>query len=176
MKAVLKAIRLAGIASIAFLSLLGLVSRTAAAQSTKVEGMIKSRSGPDMILSTKQDPNFIVYLVVFHRGGAWTSATAAGRTLHFRHERCDHFTSVRGSIMVEPHSSRCLGAHHCYIDRPQFLDRLSGPSDRLAGASDHAGGGIHFLTSDLDSQREGSIRVRPQSPISVSQSLGSQVR
>src|ERR1700739_4704684 len=58
----MKAIRLAGVASIAFLSLLGLASGTAAAQSTKVEGFIKSRSGPYMILKTSQDPEFIVLL------------------------------------------------------------------------------------------------------------------
>ena len=58
----MKAIRLAGIAGIAILPLLGLVSVMAVAQTTKVEGFIKSRSGPDMILKTSQDPDFVVLL------------------------------------------------------------------------------------------------------------------
>jgi OmpA-OmpF porin, OOP family len=57
----MKAIRL-GMASIALLSLLGLASRTVVAQTTKVEGHIKSRSGPYIILNTSQDPEFVVLL------------------------------------------------------------------------------------------------------------------
>ena len=49
-------------AGIAPLLLLGLASETALAQSTKVEGFIKSRSGAYMIMKTDQDPNFVVYL------------------------------------------------------------------------------------------------------------------
>ena len=48
---------MAGIA----LLFLGLTSIMAAAQS-KVEGVIKSRSGPDMILKTTNDPNMVVML------------------------------------------------------------------------------------------------------------------
>jgi hypothetical protein len=58
----MKAVRLVGVASIGLLSFRGLVSRTAVAQTTKVEGIIKSRSGPDMILKTSQDPDFVVLL------------------------------------------------------------------------------------------------------------------
>jgi outer membrane protein OmpA-like peptidoglycan-associated protein len=47
---------------IVLLSFLGLTSGTAAAQSTKMQGIIKSRSGPDMILKTSDDPNMIVML------------------------------------------------------------------------------------------------------------------
>ena len=58
----MKVIRSFGVAIIALLSLLGLASGTIAAQSTKVEGVIKSRSGPDMILKTSNDPNMVVML------------------------------------------------------------------------------------------------------------------
>jgi OOP family OmpA-OmpF porin len=56
------AIRLLGMANIVTLLFLGIASGTAAAQSTKVQGIIKSRSGPDIILSTSQDPNMVVML------------------------------------------------------------------------------------------------------------------
>jgi OmpA-OmpF porin, OOP family len=58
----MKAIRLLGVANIVTLLFLGIASGTAAAQSTKVQGIIKSRSGPDIILSTSQDPNMVVML------------------------------------------------------------------------------------------------------------------
>src|SRR6201997_4944156 len=58
----MKTIRSLWIAVIALLSFWGLTFATATAQSTKVEGVIKSRSGPDMILGTSQDPNMIVML------------------------------------------------------------------------------------------------------------------
>ena len=58
----MKAIRLFGMVNILTLLFLGLTSGTAAAQSTKVQGLIKSRSGPDIILSTSQDPNMVVML------------------------------------------------------------------------------------------------------------------
>ena len=58
----MKAIRLLGMVNIVTLLFLGLASGTAAAQSTKVQGLIKSRSGPDIILSTSQDPNMVVML------------------------------------------------------------------------------------------------------------------
>ena len=58
----MKAIRLLGMANIVTLLFLGIASGTAAAQSTKVQGIIKSRSGPDIILSTSQDPNMVVTL------------------------------------------------------------------------------------------------------------------
>src|SRR6201997_1810798 len=58
----MKATRLLGVTNIVLVLLLGLASGTAAAQSTKVEGIIKSRSGPDMILKTSNDPNMIVML------------------------------------------------------------------------------------------------------------------
>ena len=58
----MKAIRLLGMANIATLLFLGIASGTAAAESTKVQGIIKSRSGPDIILSTSQDPNMVVML------------------------------------------------------------------------------------------------------------------
>jgi OmpA-OmpF porin, OOP family len=48
--------------SFALLLFMGLASATAVAQSTKVEGFIKSRSGAYMILKTSQDPNFVVFL------------------------------------------------------------------------------------------------------------------
>jgi len=48
--------------TILLLSFLGLASGTAAAQSTKVQGIIKSRSGPDIILKTTNDPNMVVML------------------------------------------------------------------------------------------------------------------
>jgi OmpA-OmpF porin, OOP family len=49
-------------AGVALLSFLSLTSGTAAAQSTKVQGIIKSRSGPDIILNASQDPNMVVML------------------------------------------------------------------------------------------------------------------
>jgi outer membrane protein OmpA-like peptidoglycan-associated protein len=58
----MKAIRLLGMTNFVLLVFLGLASGTAAAQSTKVQGIIKSRSGPDIILSTSQDPNRVVML------------------------------------------------------------------------------------------------------------------
>ena len=58
----MKAIRLLGVANIVTLLFLGITSGTAAAQSTKVQGIIKSRSGPDIVLSTSQDPNMVVML------------------------------------------------------------------------------------------------------------------
>ena len=58
----MRAIRLLGMANIVTLLFLGIASGTAAAQSTKVQGIIKSRSGPDIILNTSQDPNMVVML------------------------------------------------------------------------------------------------------------------
>jgi len=58
----MKSLRFFGLASIVLLSFLGLTSGTVAAQSTKVQGIIRSRSGPDMILKTSQDPNMVVML------------------------------------------------------------------------------------------------------------------
>jgi OmpA-OmpF porin, OOP family len=58
----MKATRLLGMANIVTLLFLGIASGTAAAQSTKVQGIIKSRSGADIILSTSQDPNMVVML------------------------------------------------------------------------------------------------------------------
>ena len=58
----MRAIRLHGMANIVTLLFLGIAFGTAAAQSTKVQGIIKSRSGPDIILSTSQDPNMVVML------------------------------------------------------------------------------------------------------------------
>ena len=58
----MKALRLVGVAGVVLLSFLSLTSGTAAAESTKVQGIIKSRSGPDIILNTSQDPNMIVML------------------------------------------------------------------------------------------------------------------
>ncbi len=58
----MKAIRLLAMTNIVTLLLLGIASGTAAAQSTKVKGIIKSRSGPDIILSTTQDPNMVIML------------------------------------------------------------------------------------------------------------------
>jgi OmpA-OmpF porin, OOP family len=58
----MKHIRLLGLASFLLFSLLGVTSGAAEAQSTKVQGIIKSRSGPDMILQTSQDPNMVVTL------------------------------------------------------------------------------------------------------------------
>jgi len=49
-------------ANIVTLLFLGIASGTAAAQSTKVQGIIKSRSGPDIILSTSQNPNMVIML------------------------------------------------------------------------------------------------------------------
>jgi outer membrane protein OmpA-like peptidoglycan-associated protein len=58
----LKRIRLFGLASFLLLAFLGFIPGTAAAQSTKVQGIIKSRSGEDIILKTTADPNMIVVL------------------------------------------------------------------------------------------------------------------
>jgi OmpA-OmpF porin, OOP family len=58
----MKQIRLFGLASFLLLSFLGITPGTAAAQATKVQGLIKSRSGEDIILNTTQDPNMIVQL------------------------------------------------------------------------------------------------------------------
>lgn len=58
----MRATRLLGMANIVTLLFLGIASGTAAAQSTKVQGIIKSRSGPDIILTTSQDPNMVVML------------------------------------------------------------------------------------------------------------------
>ena len=58
----MKHIRLFGLASFLLLSFLGITAGTATAESTKVQGIIKSRSGEDIILSTSQDPNMIVML------------------------------------------------------------------------------------------------------------------
>jgi outer membrane protein OmpA-like peptidoglycan-associated protein len=58
----MKRIRLFGFASFLLLSFLGIASGTAAAQSTKVQGIIKSRSGEDIILKTPEDANMIVML------------------------------------------------------------------------------------------------------------------
>jgi OOP family OmpA-OmpF porin len=58
----MKAIRLLGMANIVTLLFLGIASGTAAADSTKVQGIIKSRSGPDIILSTSQNPNMVIML------------------------------------------------------------------------------------------------------------------
>jgi OmpA-OmpF porin, OOP family len=58
----MKAIRVRGVTNIVLVLLLGLACGTAAAQSTKIQGVIKSRSGPDMILSTSNDPNMVVML------------------------------------------------------------------------------------------------------------------
>src|ERR1700730_16755415 len=58
----MKAIRLLEMANIVTLLFLGIASGTAAADSTKVQGIIKSRSGPDIILTTSQDPNMVVML------------------------------------------------------------------------------------------------------------------
>ena len=58
----MKAIRLLGVTNIVLVLLLGLASGTAAAQSTKIQGVIKSRSGPNVILSTSNDPNMVVML------------------------------------------------------------------------------------------------------------------
>jgi OmpA-OmpF porin, OOP family len=53
--------RLLSMAGVLLMSFLGLTCATASAQ-TKVEGVIKSRSGPDIILKTSQDPNLVVML------------------------------------------------------------------------------------------------------------------
>src|ERR1700759_1275927 len=58
----MKAICLLGMANIVTLLFLGIASGTAAADSTKVQGIIKSRCGPDIILNTTEDPNMIVML------------------------------------------------------------------------------------------------------------------
>jgi OmpA-OmpF porin, OOP family len=58
----MKHIRLFELAIFLLLSFLGITPGTAAAQSAKVQGIIKSRSGEDIILNTTQDPNVIVML------------------------------------------------------------------------------------------------------------------
>jgi outer membrane protein OmpA-like peptidoglycan-associated protein len=58
----MRAIRLLGTANIVTLLFLSSAFGTAAAQSTKVQGIIKSRSGPDIILTTSQDPNMVIML------------------------------------------------------------------------------------------------------------------
>jgi outer membrane protein OmpA-like peptidoglycan-associated protein len=58
----MKRICLFGLASVLLLTFLGITPRTATAQSTKVQGIIKSRSGDDIILNTTQDPDMIVML------------------------------------------------------------------------------------------------------------------
>jgi len=58
----MKAIRFVGMAAVVMLSIMSVTSGTAVAQSSNVQGVIKSRSGPDMILNTSQDPNMIVLL------------------------------------------------------------------------------------------------------------------
>ena len=58
----MKAICLLGMANIVTLLFLGIASGTAAADSTKVQGIIKSRSGPDIILTTSQNPNMVIML------------------------------------------------------------------------------------------------------------------
>ncbi|MBV8630021.1 MAG: OmpA family protein [Silvibacterium sp.] len=57
----MKQIRSISIVSSTLVLVFGLTCAIAAAQS-KVEGVIKSRSGPDMILKTSQDPNMVVML------------------------------------------------------------------------------------------------------------------
>jgi len=58
----MKYIRLFDLASFLLLSFLSITPGTAAAQSAKVQGIIKSRSGEDIILNTTQEPNMIVML------------------------------------------------------------------------------------------------------------------
>jgi len=60
----MKQVRLFRLVYIAVLSFVALafISETAAAQSTKVEGIIVSRSGPNMILKTSSDPDMVVML------------------------------------------------------------------------------------------------------------------
>jgi hypothetical protein len=58
----MKHVRLFGLVSFLLLSFLGITGGTAAAQSIKVQGLIKSRSGEDIILNTAEDPNMIVML------------------------------------------------------------------------------------------------------------------
>ncbi len=58
----MRATRLLAMANIVTLLFLGIASGTATAQSTKVQGIIKSRSGPNIILNTSQDPNMVVML------------------------------------------------------------------------------------------------------------------
>jgi len=56
-----KAARIAGVASV-FLIGLTLVSTTLAAQTTKVEGLIKGRNGDRIILKTTDAPNLVIVL------------------------------------------------------------------------------------------------------------------
>jgi OmpA-OmpF porin, OOP family len=58
----MKANRLIGMSAVVMLSLMGFTPARAAAQSAKVQGVIKSRSGPDMILQTQSDPDMVVML------------------------------------------------------------------------------------------------------------------
>ena len=58
----MKRVGLFGLASFLLLLFLGFIPGTAAAESTKVQGIIKSRSGEDIILKTTSDPNVIVKL------------------------------------------------------------------------------------------------------------------
>jgi outer membrane protein OmpA-like peptidoglycan-associated protein len=58
----MKHILLFGLASFLLLSFLGITPGTAAAELTKVQGLIKSRSGENIILKTTEDPNMIVML------------------------------------------------------------------------------------------------------------------
>src|SRR5439155_12789700 len=53
--------RIAYIATLSFI-VFGLLSMTVAAQSVKVEGLIKARSGDTMILQTSDSPNLVVLL------------------------------------------------------------------------------------------------------------------
>jgi len=57
----MKQIRSVGIVSSTLVLVFGLTCAIGAAQ-TKVQGIIKSRSGPDMILKTTDDPNMVVML------------------------------------------------------------------------------------------------------------------
>lgn len=56
-----KLLRIAYIVTLSFI-VLGLFSMTAAAQSVKVEGLIKARNGDTMILQTPDSPNLVVLL------------------------------------------------------------------------------------------------------------------
>jgi OmpA-OmpF porin, OOP family len=58
----MKHIRLFGLAGFLLLSFLGFTPRTTAADTIKAQGIIKSRSGPDIVLKTADDPNMIVML------------------------------------------------------------------------------------------------------------------
>jgi OOP family OmpA-OmpF porin len=58
----MKRIRFFGLASILLVSFLGFTPGITAADTTKVQGIIKSRSGANIILKTTDDPNMIVML------------------------------------------------------------------------------------------------------------------